>query len=310
MNAGQRSSWSVDGIRQGGGRGGTGHRAVVGQAAAMNATAPTVAHATPPPSTGGGPACRKSSPFRYLGRVVAPKVCRLRGRLAAFADRPDDEGLAAAHVAGGETLSTRGAVALRRRPRRCRAGRASTPSSLSMPCCTGRGSPWRGARGRPGARTRVPGIGLQLVVDARTQSSRLTLPFVAARSRAGRDANSRSAPSSWLDEVRSLIGQFGQVSALFSLLGRHRHDLELGDRERALAEGGADAVGAGVAAADDDDMLAGRRGSARHRPAARRRCGGSAAAGSPWRSGCPAARGPGSAGRAAFSAPPASSTAS
>ena len=47
----------------------------------------------------------------------------------------------------------------------------------------------------------------------------------------------------------------GQVISLFSLLGRHRHDLELRDRLGALAERGADAVGAGVAAADDDDVL-------------------------------------------------------
>ena len=32
-------------------------------------------------------------------------------------------------------------------------------------------------------------------------------------------AKSRSAPSSWLDEVRSLSGQFGQVSSLFSFSG-------------------------------------------------------------------------------------------
>ena len=30
---------------------------------------------------------------------------------------------------------------------------------------------------------------------------------------------SRAAPSAWLDEVRSLSGQFGQVSALFSFSG-------------------------------------------------------------------------------------------
>src|SRR5207249_2794633 len=43
---------------------------------------------------------------------------------------------------------------------------------------------------------------------------------------------------------------------LVLLLRRLRKDLELGDRSRALAVGGADAVGPGVAAADDDDMLA------------------------------------------------------
>src|SRR5690606_40920290 len=35
-----------------------------------------------------------------------------------------------------------------------------------------------------------------------------------------------------------------------------RHDLQLGDGARPLAVGGADTVGAGVAAADDDDVLA------------------------------------------------------
>ena len=67
---------------------------------------------------------------------------------------------------------------------------------------------------------------------------------------------SRSAPSSWLDEVRSFSGQSGQVSSLFSCSGRLRHDLEIGHRQRALADRGADAVGAGVAAADHDDVLA------------------------------------------------------
>ena len=71
-------------------------------------------------------------------------------------------------------------------------------------------------------------------------------------------AKSRSAPSSWLDEVRSFTGQFGQFSILSSCLGGMRHDFELGHLERALADRGADAVGAGVAAADHDDMLAGR----------------------------------------------------
>ena len=32
-------------------------------------------------------------------------------------------------------------------------------------------------------------------------------------------ANSRSQPSSWLDDVRSLIGQYGHVSGLFSCSG-------------------------------------------------------------------------------------------
>src|ERR1035437_8506843 len=52
-------------------------------------------------------------------------------------------------------------------------------------------------------------------------------------------------------------------------LGRPGQDLELRDALRALADGRADAVGAGVAAADDDDVLAGG-GDGRGRPAEQR----------------------------------------
>ena len=58
--------------------------------------------------------------------------------------------------------------------------------------------------------------------------------------------------------MRIFIGQSGQVSVLVFLLGRRRHDLDLGDRKRALAVGGADAVRAGVAAADHHHVLAAR----------------------------------------------------
>ena len=69
-------------------------------------------------------------------------------------------------------------------------------------------------------------------------------------------ANSRLAPSAWLDEVRIFNGQFGQVMPLFSCSGGGRHDFELCDGLCALPERGADAVRSGVAAADHDDMLA------------------------------------------------------
>src|SRR6201999_1552329 len=46
---------------------------------------------------------------------------------------------------------------------------------------------------------------------------------------------------------------------LVFLLGRLRHHFEIDDRDRTLADGGADAVGAGIAAADDDDLLAGSK---------------------------------------------------
>ena len=41
----------------------------------------------------------------------------------------------------------------------------------------------------------------------------------APRKRLVATLKSRAAPSAWLDEVRSLSGQFGQVSALFSFSG-------------------------------------------------------------------------------------------
>jgi hypothetical protein len=72
-------------------------------------------------------------------------------------------------------------------------------------------------------------------------------------------ANTRSQPSSWLELVRSLSGQYGHVNGRSSCAGGMGHDLELGDTGRAMAVAGADAVAAGIAATDDDDMLARRR---------------------------------------------------
>src|SRR5262249_55998417 len=54
-----------------------------------------------------------------------------------------------------------------------------------------------------------------------------------------------------------LGGEVGAGGEVVLLGGGPRHDLQVGDRQRALTDGGADAVGAGVAAADDDDVLAG-----------------------------------------------------
>ncbi len=51
-----------------------------------------------------------------------------------------------------------------------------------------------------------------------TVLSALTLPFSPTNSLVEM-ANSRAAPSSWLDEVRSLIGQYGQVIGLSSCSG-------------------------------------------------------------------------------------------
>ena len=51
--------------------------------------------------------------------------------------------------------------------------------------------------------------------STRTAFSALTLPPSPMNSLVA-IANSRSQPSSWLDEVRSLVGQYGQTSGLFS----------------------------------------------------------------------------------------------
>jgi hypothetical protein len=53
-----------------------------------------------------------------------------------------------------------------------------------------------------------------------------------------------------------LVRPVGPGQALVFLLRRLVEDLDLGDGPGAVAVGGADAVGAGVAAADDDDVLA------------------------------------------------------
>ena len=123
-----------------------------------------------------------------------------------------------------------------------------------MPSCTGCTKPMASSTSSASSSNSLPGTGLNLSSTC-TQWSFLTCPL-APEKRVVITAKSRSAPSSWLDEVRSFSGQFGQVSTLFSCSGGAGQNFEIGDRQRALADRGADAVGAGVAAADDDDMLA------------------------------------------------------
>ena len=66
-------------------------------------------------------------------------------------------------------------------------------------------------------RNSLPGIGF-IWASRRMHSSSLTSPF-SPKKRLVATLKSRAAPSAWLDEVRSLSGQFGQVSALFSFSG-------------------------------------------------------------------------------------------
>ena len=176
-------------------------------------------------------------------------------RLAALADRPHHQRLAAAHVAGGKDLVDRGAVI---------AGVGGDIAALVERqaevldhALVHRMHEAHRQQHELGVELEfAAGNGLHLVVDVHAVQLLDTKPL-APENRVVITAKSRSAPSSWLDEVRSFSGQFGQVSGLFSCTGGAREDFEIGDRQRALADRGADAVRAGIAAADDDDVLAG-----------------------------------------------------
>ena len=65
----------------------------------------------------------------------------------------------------------------------------------------------------PGTSVSLPSLNWTCAVR-----SALTLPLSPTNSLV-ETANSRAAPSSWLDEVRSLIGQYGHTSGLFSCSG-------------------------------------------------------------------------------------------
>ena len=86
-----------------------------------------------------------------------------------------------------------------------------------MPSCTGWTKPMASSTRSALSSNSVPAIGLNLS-SPRTHLSVFTWPCSPMNSCVS-TAKSRSAPSSWLDEVRILKGQFGQVSSLFSFSG-------------------------------------------------------------------------------------------
>ena len=86
-------------------------------------------------------------------------------------------------------------------------------------------------------------------------SSCSTLPF-APRKPAGRDGEIALGALGLARGGAQLERPVRPGERLVLLLRRLRQDLELRDRDRALPERGADAVGAGVAAADHDHVLA------------------------------------------------------
>ena len=86
-----------------------------------------------------------------------------------------------------------------------------------MPSCTGCTKPIASSTRSALISNSVPGIGWNFA-SARAQCSVFTWPF-APENLVVSTAKSRSTPSSWLDEVRSLSGHSGQVSGLFSCSG-------------------------------------------------------------------------------------------
>ena len=87
-----------------------------------------------------------------------------------------------------------------------------------MPSCTGETKPIASNTRSALRSNSVPGIAWNLP-STRTQRSFFTVPLPSPVNSTVLTAKSRSAPSSWLDEVRILSGHSGQVSSLFSFSG-------------------------------------------------------------------------------------------
>ena len=116
--------------------------------------------------------CRRQT-ATAAGRSSPSGTRRPRARLAAFADRPDDQRLAAAHVAAGEDLVEAGPVAASCRPSTLPRLSRSTPRSLIMPSCTGPRKPMASSTRSALSANSVPAIGF-ILSSTRTQWSSLT----------------------------------------------------------------------------------------------------------------------------------------
>ena len=159
------------------------------------------------------------------------------------------------------------------RPARCCARRARRRAARAGPSCTGPRKPIASSTRSAFISNSVPGISTIFICPSasfchstRAATSFSTLPFLPSK-RLVATAQSRSQPSSCDDDVRSLIGQYGQTSGLFSCSGGCGSSSNCVTDFAPLAVRRADAVGAGVAAADHDDVLARRQDLVRHRVA-------------------------------------------
>ncbi len=189
------------------------------------------------------------------GSVVDPSdTDRSPLRRAGPRGSPDHQRLAAAHVAGGEHVGRRGLVVVGVGADVAALGRGRRRASSACPRARDGRNPWRAAQSSAIELELGAGSGLNFS-STLTQCSFVTLP--SAR-RISASARRIRAPrlSAWLDEVRILSGQFGQVRALVLMLGRAGMISSWVTDFAPCRERGADAVRAGVAAADHDDMLA------------------------------------------------------
>ena len=141
-------------------------------------------------------------------------------------------------------------------------GSRSTSSSASMPSCSGCRNPIA-RRTRSAGSSKSPPSTLTIRGGApgpsrshsmREQARARTLPFRPWIAPVV-TLKSRSAPSALRARGTEVKRPVRPGQELLLPVGRTRQDLELGHRERALPEGGADAVRARVAAPDHHDVL-------------------------------------------------------
>ena len=169
------------------------------------------------------PSSRSRSPravWPYLGRTVEPmSASSIAARIGGLRGSPRQPATGRAACRRRQTPWARGGISGSCRRRRCRAGRARRRARSSRPSLTRRDEAHRqqhevGLEGELGC----PRSASASRRRART-SSPVTDAVLALERRCVVTANSRSAPSSWLDDVRSFSGQLGQVSSLSSRFG-------------------------------------------------------------------------------------------
>src|SRR5574337_1095097 len=175
------------------------------------------------------------------------------GALAPLADRPDDQRLAAPHVPAREHLFARRSV-FDRVGGDIAAAVELNAKLRQKPLSDRRDETHRQEHQFRSQHEVGPLDRLELLVDPRALEARDRAVLALESHRRHREL----ALGAFLVARRGseLHGPVRPGEELVLMLGRHGQNFELRHFERALADRGADAVGARVAAADDDDVLA------------------------------------------------------